>query len=474
MLDDLPLEVLTAVCQQLDLHDLVRVAETCKRFRHGDGGLETAELPTKSPVISALREHAFPRPELIPSMRPMGCSESWVAYLARCARQRRCREATPIAASLTHTLFVDPNSRLLACGYRAATGDGDAVLDTFLPLVDAESVTFLPTPVAAMAGVWVRSIDAGYASSLALGWDGRVYSWGRNKHGQLGQGDKIDRPSPALVEGLEDVRGVVAGAHCVALTQSGAVFTWGSALQPEAQDLLRPILVEGFSEVRVSHVRASLYVIYAIGEDGEFFSWGRGLYGLLGHGDKQDQTSPKHVDALRGVGMSSVSVGLMHLLALAEDGLVYAWGKDAEMAVSGNPHDERELLPKPVEALRGVRVGSVAAAGERRYAVADTGELWAWGACEYYAPLGHGEQCDCPLPKAVESLRGVKVDAMAATAYHTLALADDGSVYTWGGWHAANSGLLGLGSSVRDAVHSLQRIPALRVACGLGRDSLVA
>jgi hypothetical protein len=103
---DLPLEVLTDVCLQLDLHDLVRVAATCKRFRHGDGGLETAELPTKSPVVTALRILAFSRPELVPSTRAIGGSESWVAYLARCARQRRCREAPPIAAGDWHSIFV--------------------------------------------------------------------------------------------------------------------------------------------------------------------------------------------------------------------------------------------------------------------------------------------------------------------------------------------------------------------------------
>jgi hypothetical protein len=56
---DLPLEVLTDVCQRLDLHDLVHLAETCKRFRHGDSGPATAELPTKSPVVSALRRHGW-------------------------------------------------------------------------------------------------------------------------------------------------------------------------------------------------------------------------------------------------------------------------------------------------------------------------------------------------------------------------------------------------------------------------------
>jgi len=48
---DLPLEVLTDVCEQLDLHDLVRVAKTCKHFRNGDGGLEM-ELPTNQVFAS--------------------------------------------------------------------------------------------------------------------------------------------------------------------------------------------------------------------------------------------------------------------------------------------------------------------------------------------------------------------------------------------------------------------------------------
>jgi hypothetical protein len=73
---DLPLEVLTNVCLQLDLGPLVRVAQSCKRFRHGEGGLETAELTTQSPVVTALRKLAFPGGGQVPSTRPIGCSES--------------------------------------------------------------------------------------------------------------------------------------------------------------------------------------------------------------------------------------------------------------------------------------------------------------------------------------------------------------------------------------------------------------
>jgi hypothetical protein len=131
------------VCEQLNFRDRIHVAETCKGVRHGDGGLETAELPTTSPVVTALRELAFPDGVGIPSTRPVCFSESWAAYLARCARQRRCREAPPIAG-YDHTTPCFLWMRQAVCwrAARAPQGQGD------------EAVKYpRPTPVAPMAGI---------------------------------------------------------------------------------------------------------------------------------------------------------------------------------------------------------------------------------------------------------------------------------------------------------------------------------
>jgi E3 ubiquitin-protein ligase HERC2 len=216
-------------------------------------------------------------------------------------------------------------------------------------------------------------------------------------------------------------------------------------------------------------VCAGIHVAFAIGEDGELFSWGNGDNNRLGHGDGQDHPSPELVEALRSVRVSRVAAGSRHVLALAEDGQVFAWGENWKRAVFGSPHVEEELRPYPVPvgALRGVRVSSIAVAWWRNYAVTDTGELWAWG-CDGHltCPLGHGEQVSCPLPKPIESLRGVKVDAVTADIDHTLALADDGSVYAWGRWDAARSGALGLGPAVSDA-HAEADVPTPRRAAAL-------
>jgi alpha-tubulin suppressor-like RCC1 family protein len=280
---------------------------------------------------------------------------------------------------------------------------------------------------------------------------------------------------PALVEGLEGVCGIASACgHSLAVTQSESVFSCGVALQPEEEDSLCPVIVEGFGEGgRMRRVCAGLPspAAFAIGEDGEIFSWGNGEDGLLGHGDEKDQPSAKRVEALQGIRVSSVSVGTYHALALAENGLLYVWGKPTTRAALRKQDAEVELLPTPVEALRDVRMGSVAAAHLRSYAVSDTGELLAWGVnYTCFDPLGHGEVTDCPLPKPIESLRGIRVDTVVPGFHHMMALTDDGSVYASGNGQAATSGALGLGEAVSvagDLVPKPQRVPALRVACVL-------
>jgi alpha-tubulin suppressor-like RCC1 family protein len=248
------------------------------------------------------------------------------------------------------------------------------------------------------------------------------------------------------------------------VTEAGVVFSWrDNGVEHE----LQLVVLDGFRAVRVHRLGAGTRgEFFAIGASGELFSWGRGGRGDLGHGDRRDQSSPKRVEALTGVRVCSASFAVNHAVALTEDGVVYACGMTTTEAHLENPSVQINLLPKPVEALMGVRVSSIAAAEFRSYAVTDTGKLWAWGIdCECTAPLGHGEHSDCLLPKPIESMRGVKVDFVAVGEDHTLALADDGSVYAWGGKRAAGSGALGLGPSVghtNASVHTPQRVQALR------------
>lgn len=187
----------------------------------------------------------------------------------------------------------------------------------------------------------------------------------------------------------------------------------------------------------------------------------------MGHGDHERfQPVPKRTAGLQAARVIAVSAACVHVLALTQDG-IHVWGSDRGRAVLGDPSVEFLPTPTPVEALQHIRATSIAAAGSRSHAVTDTGEVWAWGmvgkTVGTCCPVSHGDEASHPLPRPIEALRGVRVDAVAGSFYDTLALADDGSVYVWGTKYAAK------GSPIPPAargeglpVLSPVRIPALR------------
>jgi alpha-tubulin suppressor-like RCC1 family protein len=82
------------------------------------------------------------------------------------------------------------------------------------------------------------------------------------------------------------------------------------------------------------------------------FSFGLGANGCLAHDGTEHQVLPKEVEALRGVEVASVSAGLEHALALTYTGGVYSWGKDWLVLGHGTAF-ESNTTPRRIEALRG-------------------------------------------------------------------------------------------------------------------------
>lgn len=71
-------------------------------------------------------------------------------------------------------------------------------------------------------------ITVGEAHACALLEAGRVYCWGKNDHGQLGDGTKIHSQTPVAVVGLDDATHIAAGAHhTCAVRDGGRIGCWG-------------------------------------------------------------------------------------------------------------------------------------------------------------------------------------------------------------------------------------------------------
>ena len=146
--------------------------------------------------------------------------------------------------------------------------------------------------------------------------NGELYTWGWNWHGQLGHGDMRDlllaQPvrTLALVRALTQTFTVAVAAgkeHSIALTNTGAVYSWGGGREGQLgsgeEEISQPVprLITKFYAVRVAMVCASGDHSLALAEGGVVHSWGKGANGTLGHGDVLNYPSPTVVKALIGL-----------------------------------------------------------------------------------------------------------------------------------------------------------------------------
>ncbi|HRX70565.1 MAG TPA: DUF4214 domain-containing protein [Candidatus Competibacteraceae bacterium] len=74
----------------------------------------------------------------------------------------------------------------------------------------------------------VTTLAGGGAHGVALTADGQVWTWGDNGHGQLGDGTSTDRCAPQAVTGVTGVETISAGvAHTLVTQRDGTVWAWG-------------------------------------------------------------------------------------------------------------------------------------------------------------------------------------------------------------------------------------------------------
>jgi alpha-tubulin suppressor-like RCC1 family protein len=105
----------------------------------------------------------------------------------------------------------------------------------------------VPLPGVAIA------ISAGAAHSLALLSDGRVFAWGHNADGAIGNGSNLDATTPVLVDAPFNgpIQSIGTGErHSLALDAMGLVWAWGDNATMQLGDGTRiprnrPVLVQG-------------------------------------------------------------------------------------------------------------------------------------------------------------------------------------------------------------------------------------
>jgi alpha-tubulin suppressor-like RCC1 family protein len=216
-----------------------------------------------------------------------------------------------------------------------------------------------PTPVSGLSEVVAVSAER---ASLALLSSGKVMAWGNNEYGQLGNGSTSNTFTPTQVSGLSGAVEISAGTdHSLALLSDGTVMAWG--LNNDGQlgngsttDSSTPVQVKNLHEVIA--ISAGGFHSLALLANGTVLAWGDDGNGQLGTTTSLEKcgsaTCSKTPVAVAGVsGVSAISAGLAHSLALVSDGTVKSWGWNNEGQLGDGAIGENEPVPGPVVGLSG-------------------------------------------------------------------------------------------------------------------------
>ena len=190
----------------------------------------------------------------------------------------------------------------------------------------------------------------------------------------------------------------------MAVTERGKICGWGWAHCGQCghgssgQRQVLPRIVDALTGARARNASAGDVHRLIVTEEGALYSFGRGKFGILGHGIVGDEHSPKMVDALRHVRIAASTAGGASSLALAEDATIFSRGQNNYGQSGLGQRGRGEALPQKVEAWSGLKVCAVAAGTNASCALTAAGELYKWGdrSC---GMLGHGDIADQHAPK---------------------------------------------------------------------------
>ncbi|MEA2077555.1 MAG: T9SS type A sorting domain-containing protein [Candidatus Marinimicrobia bacterium] len=281
----------------------------------------------------------------------------------------------------------------------------------------------------------ITAVAQGKYHSIALAEDGTVYTWGYNIVGQLGNNSTTQSNIPVKV---------LKGAYSEGATYLG-------------DDSGNKIIAVALGE----------YYSLALAADGTVYSWGCNDDGQLGNNSTTQSNVP--IKVLKGVysegtaylgdnssnKMTAIALGKSHSIALAADGTLYSWGRNDDGQLGDGTEDIDRLTP--IKVLKGAysegttylgdnsgnKITAVALGQAHSIALATDGTVYAWG-CNGNGRLGDNTQINRHTP--IKVLKGAysegttylgdnsgnKITDVALGLQHSIALAADGTLYSWG------------------------------------------
>lgn len=241
----------------------------------------------------------------------------------------------------------------------------------------------------------VKLVSCGYSHTLALVFEGDVYSWGSGKYGCLGLKNNSVSYTPKKIELdidgnlFNNISDISCGMYfSIALNTNGIAYSWGCGNNGrlghgDENSVGNPKIISYFEKEEIKLVKVCCGDIHsaAITISKELYTWGCGNYGMLGHGNFTFQTIPTFVEFFKDIKVDDVFLGSSNCMVISSDNRTYGWGKNPH-GMLGIPSlvNQNILIPQQVFIKdEGTRVISISIGKMHTLILMSDGSIFSMG-----------------------------------------------------------------------------------------------
>ncbi len=314
-----------------------------------------------------------------------------------------------------HSLGVRADGSLWTWGFNNAGQLGDGTVTS----------RRVPTKIGTDK-TWAK-VSGGTQYSLAIKTDGSLWAWGLNNFGQLGDGTNTNKSTPVQVGTDKNWVAISAGAmHSLAIKSDGTLWSWGYNADGELGDGTntdRNFPAQVGSSSNWATIAGGMNHSLAVASDGSLWGWGQNFDGEIGDGTRQGKKAPVRVGTDNN--WSRVAAGDFHSLGVKSDGTLWAWGSNSNGQLAQPTSIADRVVPTQVGTANTWK--AVSAGSTHSIATTSTGELWGWGANNFFQ-LGDGTNTQKNVPVQVST----NFDKIASGLQFNLGIKLDGKLVAWG------------------------------------------
>lgn len=336
---------------------------------------------------------------------------------------------TEVDTGESHTVALGVDGKLYSWGrnYDGALG------------LEGETLASTPTLIPIPGDPTFEHVYTGYNTTFAVDTEGILWGWGANSHGQLGNGQTSNSELPTKVNwpaGLEIVDMALGGSNTFAVDSTGAVWSWGTKpfdSSGTGGNNTSPVRVNELDSYKIAEIEVGGGFYSALTSDGRVVSWGSSNHGTLGHSKPNGEGNPAFVSMPDGIEIVDLESGGGGTLALDSEGNVWFWGDNtgrlAGFASQSAFYESAFIsVPKSADPYVDLEVGSDGNA----IAVTESGKVQAWGGNDFGVSGTGSRDYWVVAPTDVKIPEGVTFTDVYPGGGGTVALADNGTTYVWG------------------------------------------